>query len=202
MIIGHVGLALAARGRWPRVSLQSLVIATMLPDILRTSLQVSGHAASAARVSHAFPWFLAIAAIAGVGYYLARRDARGALVIAALVLSHVALDMISGGKRLLNDGEEYGLGLARERPLVEFLIEASLLVGAAASLRAAPVSPWMQRRLAMSALLVIQATYLTTHFRLNEAIRVAYEGTAGMLPVETRRKFTIWMVARDSLGRN
>lgn len=202
MIIGHVGLALAARGRWPRVSLPFLVGATMLPDILRTGLQVSGHTGSAARLSHAFPWFLAVAVIAGVGYYLARRDARGALVIAALVLSHVALDMISGGKHLLNDGEEYGLGLAREHPLVEFLIEASLLVSGAATLRTAPVSSWMHRRRALSALLVIQATYLTTHFRLNEAIRVAYEGTAGMLPVEMRRRFTLWIVARDSSGSN
>src|SRR5438477_460308 len=50
MIIGHIGIAFAARRAWPRVPMVVLLVATFLPDLLRLPFIVFGVRARRARV--------------------------------------------------------------------------------------------------------------------------------------------------------
>ena len=57
MIIGHLGLAFAAKRPWGSVPLLVLVIATFAPDILRESFARAGMGSLQANLySHVLPW--------------------------------------------------------------------------------------------------------------------------------------------------
>ena len=81
-------------------------------------------------------------------------------MIGLLVLSHIALDMVSGRKPLWLGGP-VGLNLQRFEPL-EFVIEGTLLcVGWYLLSRREPMHP-AARRLVLAALLLGEVGYLTT----------------------------------------
>lgn len=68
--------------------------------------------------SHSLVWALGWALLCALGYGLLARDRRGALVVAALVLSHWVLDWIAHepDMPLVPGGARYGLGLWRSLP--------------------------------------------------------------------------------------
>ncbi len=135
MFLGHFAVAMAAKRAAPGASLGVLVAAAQWPDLLwpvlllvgaeRVSVAPGDTAFTPLRfdsypVSHSlvatFAWALAGALL----WWLLRRDARGAGVIAGLVLSHWLLDVLTHRPDLqLAPWSEarVGLGLWRSVPL-------------------------------------------------------------------------------------
>lgn len=110
MFIGHFAVALAAKRAAPRASLGTLVLAAQLLDVLWPVFVLAGLERVEIRpgdtaftplafehypISHSLAATLVWAALFGGLYAWIRRDRRGALVVAALVVSHWVLDWIT-----------------------------------------------------------------------------------------------------------
>lgn len=109
MFIGHYGIALAAKKLAPRTSLGTLFLAAQWPDLLWPVLLLAGRESvridpalggASPLVFVSYPWshsllMMAVwAAVAGAIVFAGARDRHGALVVAALVVSHWFLDLI------------------------------------------------------------------------------------------------------------
>jgi hypothetical protein len=90
--------------------------------------------------THALPWSLLLAVAAAVLAWTMLHDRTAGLVVFALVLSHIALDMISGNKALWRSGPT-GIDLGSFEHL-ELVIEAGLLLAGWALLRRAKQPRW------------------------------------------------------------
>ena len=129
MIIGHIGVAYAAKARWPRLPLGAVLAASFAPDVLR---EVFASAALDWRLtnlySHGLPWCLLLAAAAGLiaRKALADRGSAAAWVIAGLVVAHVGCDLISGSKDM-GPGGPVGLDTESFQQL-ELLLESGLML--------------------------------------------------------------------------
>jgi hypothetical protein len=115
MILGHFGLALAAKRVAPTASTGTTTLAAQLVDLVWPILLLVGieqvrivpgyMAASAFDFVH-YPWThsLVMGLVWGVAlgglYYAARRNARAALIVGALVPSHFVLDLLVHGPDL------------------------------------------------------------------------------------------------------
>lgn len=109
MFAGHLAIALTAKRIEPRVSLGTLVLAALLPDLLAFLLLIFGieHFAEVPGVtsnrivgrsiaySHSLLAVAIYAALFAVVYFLWRRYRRGALLLACVVLTHWFLDVVS-----------------------------------------------------------------------------------------------------------
>jgi membrane-bound metal-dependent hydrolase YbcI (DUF457 family) len=108
MLLGHYAVALAAKRYAPRTSLGTLVLAAQLLDLLwpifvllgweRVDIVPGLMAASPFDfvyypISHSLVTALLWGVLLGAGYYVFRRNRRGAIVIALAVLSHWLLDL-------------------------------------------------------------------------------------------------------------
>jgi len=142
MFIGHFGLAFATKKVAPRPSLGTLVLAAQLADGVwpvflllgwESVAIVPGTTAVTPLLFTSYPYTHSLAAAAvwavllGGVYFGLRRDRRGALWIAALVVSHWVLDFLSHGPDmpLWPGGPRVGLGLWYSLPgtlAVEFLL--------------------------------------------------------------------------------
>src|SRR3954462_7303393 len=100
MLIGHVSLAYLARARWPRAELVMLLVATMLPDLADFVLPQGNRCrASCGLITHAFPAFLVLGAVAaGFAWFIFHRRIV-AVVAGTLVILHIALDFLTGYKQ-------------------------------------------------------------------------------------------------------
>lgn len=130
MYAGHLGVALGAYSLRRTIPLWILLIATQLPDWLDAGLCATGIGRGRAGLySHGFA-VLGISAIALGGLYLIfRRDFKGALIVALAVLSHYALDYITGQKPTWSGGPIVGLSLY-SKPLLNAIVEsATILAG-------------------------------------------------------------------------
>jgi membrane-bound metal-dependent hydrolase YbcI (DUF457 family) len=129
MFIGHFAVALAAKREAPRASLGWLLAAAQLPDLLWPVFLLLGWeevrvapgdtAFTPLAFTH-YPWSHSLVADAvwgallGALYFSRSRDRRGALVVAALVLSHWILDFVTHRADLPlapGGGPRVGLGL-------------------------------------------------------------------------------------------
>ena len=145
MFIGHFALAFAARRAAPTVPLSVGFAACQLADlawplfVLAGLEQVEvapGDTAVTPLRFVSYPWshsLLALAAWATAAalawWLLRRRDSRGALVIAALVLSHWLLDFLSHRADMPlvpGDTARYGLGLWNS-VAATFVVELAML---------------------------------------------------------------------------
>jgi len=140
MFIGHFGLAMAAKSVAPRPSLGTLVLAALLVDGVFPIFLVLGWETVAIEpgittvtpldftsypYTHSLVAGFVWAALLSGAYYVLRLDRRGALWLAALVLSHWVLDLIAHRPDLplWPDGPKVGLGLWYSLPatlVVEF----------------------------------------------------------------------------------
>ena len=130
MFIGHFGLAFAAKKAAPEVSLGTLFLAAQLADLVWPVLVLAGverfaispgiTAVTPLDFIH-YPWshslvaLLAWGAAFGIGYRVLRGAGwRPALVIAALVVSHWVLDVVTHRPDMPlapGDSQKLGLGL-------------------------------------------------------------------------------------------
>lgn len=147
MFLAHFGVAMAGKSAAPRPSLGTLVLAAQFADgiwplfVLLGLEEVRITPGITAASPLEFVWYpythsLAFdalwAAVVGGGYYLLRRDRRGALCLAALVLSHWALDVISHRPDvpLWPGSAVLGLGLWDSVPAT-LIVEAAFFFGGA-----------------------------------------------------------------------
>lgn len=110
MLVGHIAVGLAAKRIAPRVSLGTLVLASVLPDLLWCAFLLAGIeqaqlkpgrgavnylAASNIAFSHGLLMDVLWGALLAAAYFFLRRNARAAGLLCAAVLSHWLLDFVS-----------------------------------------------------------------------------------------------------------
>ncbi len=127
MYVGHAGVALGAKRVVPAVAIATLVFATYLPDWVDAALCITGRYHSVQMLSHSIPAALVLALVAGAVQLARGGDIRGGLVVAAVVISHVLLDYITGIKPTVPGGPFIGLQIYRF-PLIDFVIESVVIV--------------------------------------------------------------------------
>lgn len=147
MLVGHIAVGLASKRIAPRVSLGTLLLAALLPDLLWCAFLLAGieHVALQpgrgaanyfAQSDIAFSHSLLMVAVWGAWlaavYWVARRRARGAWVLFAAVMSHWLLDFLAHRPDMaLAPGVHryFGLGLWSSAPAT-VLVEGGLWVAA------------------------------------------------------------------------
>ncbi|HEY2375548.1 MAG TPA: metal-dependent hydrolase [Gemmatimonadaceae bacterium] len=154
MVLGHYGVAFAAKRLTPRTSLGTSVLAAQWLDELWPILVVAGVeqvAVSSAPVGAStldfvyYPFSHSLAAavvwsiVFGGLYFLSRRDRRSALIVGLLVLSHWVLDFPMHLPDLPlwpGSSTRVGLGAWRSFPLTIFLELVIFIPGLVVYLRA------------------------------------------------------------------
>ena len=143
MGVGHLGASLALRARCPRLPLFYLLRAGVLVDVLwgiavlfgleRARIDLARGGAvplvlESVPYTHSLVACVAWGVLAGALWWGFRRDTRGGLVLAALVVSHWMLDVVShvADVPLLPGGPLLGLGLWRLRAL-SLVVELAML---------------------------------------------------------------------------
>jgi hypothetical protein len=146
MVLGHYGLALGAKRFAPCASLGSLVFAAQLADLIWPILLLLGVervniipgnpmtlrlAFASYPITHSLLAEVVGGLLLGALYFLARRDARGAIVTGLLVPSHWMLDLLVHMRDLpvWPGGPKVGLGGWRSLPLTLFLETCFFLGG-------------------------------------------------------------------------
>jgi hypothetical protein len=158
MYIGHVGAALIAKRARLSVPLVVLLAATYAPDWIDGGLCVAGVYNPDGVLSHSIPVVAFLALVGFALYALKTRDWTGAIVVAAVVISHMLLDWITGYKPTWPGGGMIGLKLY-ERPVLDFIVEGVLIaIGALLYGRTLPPRkrPWIDVAMMLGALLVLQ----------------------------------------------
>lgn len=161
MLVGHFAVAFAGKRLAPKLSLGTLVLAAMLPDVLWPIFTLAGLEYSKppsggvsqqgfdAPVSHSLLTVLIWAVLFSGGYFLWRRDGRGepaklyALVLFGAVLSHWLLDAVSH-RHALAPGVNGSVGLMIWNSVpATLLVEGGLwLVAIVVYLRATRARNW------------------------------------------------------------
>jgi hypothetical protein len=168
MYIGHVGAALAAKRVRTSIGLLALLVATYTPDWVDGGLCLAGFYNPQAMLSHSIP---AVALFALVGFTLCglkTRDWTAALIVAAVILSHMFLDWITGYKPTWPGGPMIGFGLYAH-PLADFIVEGGLIaVGAVLYGRTLPPRqrPWIDVSIMLGALLALQLGIDVAHMMM------------------------------------
>lgn len=126
MYVGHVGAALGAKRVVPSIALGTFVIAAYLPDWMDATLCVTGRYHDAQMYSHSVPAVLVLAVLAGATQFK-RQGIGPALAVAAVVISHVLLDYLTGIKPTWPGGPFIGLEIYRH-PVVDVIVESALII--------------------------------------------------------------------------
>jgi hypothetical protein len=158
MYIGHVGAALGAKRVRASVSLLVLLVATYTPDWVDTGLCLAGAYNPQGMLSHSIPAIALFSVLGFAAYSTATRDWRAGLVVAAVIVSHMFLDWITGYKPTWPGGPMIGLRFY-DHPLADFIAEAAVIViGALLYARTLPPRkrPWIDVWAMLGALLLLQ----------------------------------------------
>lgn len=159
MITGHLGIAAAARSRWPGISLPWLLAASLAPDLLDVGYALAGFCSPYGLYSHTVPAAVLLAAVLGGGALLATGSRTAGLVTAAVVLAHLPLDLVTGHKLYWPGGELHGLDFYR-RPLLDFLAEAPVVAAGWLLVRRSGRAPrWATTGFALLGVLLFQGTF-------------------------------------------
>lgn len=158
MYIGHVGAALAAKRARRSIGLLVLLVATYTPDWVDTGLCMAGAYDSEGMLSHSIPAIALLALVGFAAYAIATRDWTAALVVAAVIVSHMFLDWITGYKPTWLGGPMIGLRLY-DHPIADFMAEGVVIgIGALFYARTLPPRrrPWIDVSIMVGALLALQ----------------------------------------------
>jgi membrane-bound metal-dependent hydrolase YbcI (DUF457 family) len=157
--LGHVGVALGAKGVRPRIALLALLIAAYAPDWVDSGLCIVGAYNPRGMLSHSFAAIAVLAALAIAAYASNTRDFVGALVVAAVVVSHMLLDWVTGYKPTWPGGPMIGLRLYA-RPALNLIVEGLvILAGVMLYRRSLPprTRGWIDVGVMLGALVAMQA---------------------------------------------
>jgi len=158
MYIGHVGAALSAKRVRRSIGLLVLLVATYTPDWVDTGLCLAGAYNPVGMLSHSIPAISLFAVLGFTAYATATRDWRSGLVVAAVILSHMFLDWITGYKPTWPGGPMIGLRFY-DHPMADFIAEGTVIViGALLYARTLPPRkrPWADISIMLGALLLLQ----------------------------------------------
>ncbi|MDE3052589.1 MAG: metal-dependent hydrolase [Gemmatimonadota bacterium] len=156
MIVGHLGLALGARAVDRDAPLPWLVAAAVAPDVLDLGLAAGGVCNVGGEYTHSLAAIAITALVLGTAGGWATRSGKTGLLVAALVVSHLLADYVTGIKALWIGGPMVGLDLYRW-PWADFLIEAPIVVAAWWAARRRGDRPrWVASRFVLVALLAGQ----------------------------------------------
>ena len=158
MYIGHVGAALAGKRARRSVGLVVLLIATYVPDWVDTGLCLAGSFTPAEMLSHSIPAVLVFGLVAFILYGWRSGDWTGAGVLAAVILSHMFFDWITGDKPTWPGGPMIGLQLY-EHPVADFIVEGTVIaIGGVLYAGTLPPRrrPWIDISMMLGALLAMQ----------------------------------------------
>jgi len=142
MFLGHFAVALAAKKAAPKTPLGILVLAAQFADLLWPILlllgieqvrivpgllPVSPFDFTSYPISHSLAAELGWGVLLGVAYFVAKRDARSALIVGMLVPTHWVLDLVAHrpDMPIYPGGAKYGLGMWQSLPLT-VLVEYGL----------------------------------------------------------------------------
>lgn len=141
MVAGHLATAYLARARWKRAALLPLLVASVIPDLADFALPQGDQCRTSCELyTHAMPAVFVLAAAAAVlAWEIYHRRVTSNLV-AALVVLHVAMDLITGSKPYWPGGPNLGAHLYT-RPVLDFALEAVLVVVGWTALRRADDPP-------------------------------------------------------------
>lgn len=165
MYIGHVGAALAAKRVRGSIGFLVLLLATYAPDWVDMGMCVAGAYNPMGMLSHSIPAVLILMLVGFTGYGAITRDWTGALIVAAVILSHMFLDWITGTKPTWPGGPTIGLQLY-DHPVADFLAEGIVIVvGAVLYARTLPPRrrPWVDLSIMLGALLALQLAIDVAH---------------------------------------
>ena len=163
MITGHLGVAAAARWRWPVVSLLWLLPVAIAPDLLDVGYALIGVCSPYGLYSHTVPAAALTGALLGGIAFLATGSRAAGVLTVAVVLAHLPLDLVTGHKIFWPGGPLVGLGLY-ERPLLDFLVEVPVTLGGWWLLRRDRRAPhWATIGAAAAALVIVQGTFDLLH---------------------------------------
>jgi membrane-bound metal-dependent hydrolase YbcI (DUF457 family) len=160
MYIGHVGAALGAKRVRRSIGLVVLLVATYTPDWVDAGLCLAGLNNPVGMLSHSIPAIALFTILGFAAYATGTRDWRAALVVAAVILSHMFLDWITGYKPTWPGGPMIGLQLY-DHPIADFIAEGVVIViGALLYARTLPPRkrPWIDVSVMLGALLLLQLT--------------------------------------------
>lgn len=129
MLVGHFAVAFVGKRVEPKISLGTLVLASMLPDILWTIFTMAGIEYMASKssgtfdvaMSHSLLMVTIWSALFAGAYFIQRRDKREAIILFVVVLSHWILDSISH-KHSLAPGVNVFLGLRLWKSLLATIL--------------------------------------------------------------------------------
>ncbi len=158
MYVGHVGVALGAKRSVPGVALLWLIVAAYLPDWTDAALCISGKYRDTGMLSHSLPAGALLMLLAAAVALLATGDRFAAAVVAAVVVSHLPLDYVSGLKPTWPGGPAIGLQIYT-RPVVDFATEAIVIAaGWVLYTRSLPAGlrRWNESHVMLAALLGMQ----------------------------------------------
>jgi hypothetical protein len=141
VIVGHVGVAAAARSTWRRTSLPWLLVACASPDLLDVAFAITGVCNPYGLYSHTVHSAALQAAVLGGAALLVTGSRATALASALMVFLHLPLDLVTGHKIFWPGGPMLGLHFY-ERPLLDFLVEAPILIIGWWLLRRSRSGPW------------------------------------------------------------
>jgi hypothetical protein len=168
MYIGHVGAALAGKRARRSIGLLVLLVATYVPDWVDTGLCLVGSFTPAEMLSHSIPAVVLFALVGFVLYGWRTGDWAGAGVLAAVILSHMFFDWITGDKPTWPGGPTIGLQLY-EHPIADFIVEGTIIaVGGILYADTLPPrrSPWIDISIMLGALLAMQLAMDVGHMLL------------------------------------
>ena len=158
MYLGHVGIALGAKGVRRDIALLVLLVAAYAPDWVDAGLCVMGAYDPRGIFSHSFPAIAILGAVGVVVYHRYTLDLAGSLIVGGIVISHLVLDLITGYKPTWPGGPMIGLGLYRH-PVADLAIESLVIaIGVALYQRTLPPRsrPWIDVATMLGALLAMQ----------------------------------------------
>ena len=125
MYVGHLGIALGGKGLRRDAPLWLLVLATQGPDWVQVVACSTGTSAHA-MWSHSIPAVLVLAAAMALASYTVTRDGGVSGLAAAVTLSHVLVDYVTGIKPTWPGGPMVGLHLYAH-PGWDFLLETGMI---------------------------------------------------------------------------
>lgn len=127
MYMGHLGIALAAKGKRPEVSLLVFCLAAVAPDLVAFSALGLGHANLGDLWSHTLAAMGGYTILFFLVYWLFTRRLIAALYIGAVAASHVLVDLITSHMPLWGGGPRIGLHLYLH-PGRDFALEAAFIL--------------------------------------------------------------------------
>ena len=109
------------------MALLALLLATYAPDWVDSGLCIFASYDPGGMLSHSLPVVAGLAALGFASYALTTRDWLSGLVVAAVVASHLLLDLLTGYKPTWPGGPVIGMRLY-ERPALSLGIETLVLL--------------------------------------------------------------------------